>query len=398
CLVREQSDASHWFDYGGFHMMTDDLLKAEECFRQALSIQQTHTPSLLMSGVLSEMNGRYEDAETFFERATSLEPNNVVAWTLFGVFYQVQDKVIQAERAFREANKQLSSFLEKKLMPRAEHTSETQEEEQKPGADADKDAQFQDEDTPQKTEKKKRLKPHSSASEVRAQTTIYLETVQFLLQSHALQMAQRTLALELLSPDRGSLGSYHLALARLQMLRGDLESTEDSLNQALIYDFQNPDIWALWGHLHHTRGDFSQAQKCYERSLDSVLDASDLHHIYLRLGAIYLQGGEYQKARSVFLRACKRSPSCLAWLQLGISCYRLMELTEAEEALTEANALNNRNPEVWGYLSLICLRSGRKLEAEQSYKYAIKMKLQEESLLKEIHDLQSSVGFGNPSF
>lgn len=29
--------------------------------------------------------------------------------------------------------------------------------------------------------------------------------------------------------------------------------------------------------------------------------------------------------------------------------------TEAEDLLTEGNALNNRKPEVWGYLSLIYL-------------------------------------------
>lgn len=37
-----------------------------------------------MCGVLSEMSGRYEDAETFFESATCVEPDSVVAWTLFG--------------------------------------------------------------------------------------------------------------------------------------------------------------------------------------------------------------------------------------------------------------------------------------------------------------------------
>ncbi|XP_073721083.1 cilia- and flagella-associated protein 70-like isoform X2 [Misgurnus anguillicaudatus] len=360
CLVRDGSDPSHWFDYGAFHILTAEHIKAEECFQQALSIDQTHTSSLLMCGVLSEMNGRYEDAEIFFERATCVEPNSVVAWTVLGLFCQSQDKSIQAEMAFLEANKQLSSVLQNRPMCGTEITSH----------------------------------PHTESG---VKTTIYMETVRFLLQNYALQMAQRALAQELLSPDRG-LGSYHLALAQLQLLRGDHSSAEESLREALMDNYEDPDIWALWGHLHFMRRDFSQAQSCYERTLDSVLDASDKHSIYLRLGSIYLQDGEYKKAKSTFLQACRSSPSCLTWLGLGTACYRLDELTEAEDALTEANALNNRNAEVWGFLALVCLRAGKKLEAEQSYKYAIKMNLQKESLLQEIHDLQARVGFGNPSF
>ena len=53
--------------------------------------------------------------------------------------------------------------------------------------------------------------------------------------------------------------------------------------------------------------------------------------------------------------------------------FQLNELTEAEDALSEANILNNSDPEVWGYLSLVCLKTGRQLEAEQAYKYAIKV-------------------------
>lgn len=35
---------------------------------------------------------------------------------------------------------------------------------------------------------------------------------------------------------------------------------------------------------------------------------------------------------------------------------KLEEMLEAEDALSEANALNNTNAEVWGYLALICLQ------------------------------------------
>ena len=54
--------------------------------------------------------------------------------------------------------------------------------------------------------------------------------------------------------------------------------------------------------------------------------------------------------------------------------FQLGELTEAEDALAEANVLNNYDPEVWAYLSLVCLRTARQLEAEQAYKYAVKVR------------------------
>ena len=53
--------------------------------------------------------------------------------------------------------------------------------------------------------------------------------------------------------------------------------------------------------------------------------------------------------------------------------FQLGELSEAEDALSEANILNNTDSEVWAYLSLVCLKTGRQVEAEQAYKYAVKV-------------------------
>eukprot|EP00069_Balaena_mysticetus_P014361 bmy_08671T0 len=163
-------------------------------------------------------------------------------------------------------------------------------------------------------------------------------------------------------------------------------------------DYLNPNVWGVKGHLYFLSGNHAEAKACYERTISFVVDASEMHFIFLRLGQIYLEEKEYEKAKKTYLQVCKRSPSCLTWLGLGIACYQLDELTEAEDALSEANALNNYSAEVWAYLALVCLKAGRQLEAEQAYKYTMKLKLKDESLLAEIHMVQETVGFGNPSF
>ncbi|KAM6957236.1 cilia- and flagella-associated protein 70 [Aplochiton taeniatus] len=426
-LTRDHSDPCNWFDYGTFYMLTSDYVKADECFRHAISIQQAHQPSLLMCGILSEMGGRYTEAETFFEGATCLDPTSVVAWTLFGLYYQGQDNSIQAEMAFLEASKQLRANLTLASPPctpapqAAAHVDtavETLAKEEKEVAvcesaaktdGGEKEGDRMSVDSSQSSMgsrqgegSKAPADPESAAAHnappLRLTTTIYMVTVEFLLENNALQMAQRALAQELLCPEGGLSSSYHQALARLQLLRQDYSSAESSLQEALNDSFQNPNVWAFYGHLHYLTGNHNEAQKCYERTLDFVNDASDTHPLYLRLGSLYLRKGMFEKAKVTYLRACKGSPSCLTWLGLGIACFRLGELTEAEDALTEANTLNNGNPEVWAYLSLVSLQTGRRLEAEQSYKYVIKLNLQNESILKEIEELQKLVGFGNPCF
>ena len=49
------------------------------------------------------------------------------------------------------------------------------------------------------------------------------------------------------------------------------------------------------------------------------------------------------------------------------------EYHEAEDALNEANILNNLDPVVWAYLVLLCQCTHRPTEAEQALKYAIKV-------------------------
>ena len=55
------------------------------------------------------------------------------------------------------------------------------------------------------------------------------------------------------------------------------------------------------------------------------------------------------------------------------SLLQLSQIKEAEEALIEANFLNNEDPEVWAYLCMVSMQKCRHFEAKQAYKYALRV-------------------------
>ena len=67
--------------------------------------------------------------------------------------------------------------------------------------------------------------------------------------------------------------------------------TEHCMNRYQSY-LQNPDAWAIMGHVKYLMGDTENAKDCYERTLSFVAQASEMHSIFLRLASIYLQEGK----------------------------------------------------------------------------------------------------------
>jgi uncharacterized protein HemY len=65
-----------------------------------------------------------------------------------------------------------------------------------------------------------------------------------------------------------------------------------------------------------------------------------------RLGSLYLSKENYAAAKGMFLQACASRPTPGTWLGVGIACYRLGELAEAEQALAESNIYDSNEPDV----------------------------------------------------
>uniref|UniRef100_A0A670K2V6 Cilia and flagella associated protein 70 n=1 Tax=Podarcis muralis TaxID=64176 RepID=A0A670K2V6_PODMU len=356
-LSRDRQDIQSWLDYGTFCLLTENNLKAQECFREAVSLDPNHLPSILLCGIMAVMLENYEDAEVFFEDATCLEPSSILAWTILGLFYDIQENDIRVEMAFQKAFKLQKASLQKERPPPEVGDAAVRKVSMSPSA----------------------VEVLSvSAEEELRKLRLCLQGIckQWGLGKGAAcsqQFVHRALAHELLCPQGGPSCDYYLVLAQTYMLKKEYSKTEECLEMAVQIDYLNPEVWAQKGHLCYLTGDFGEAKACYERTISFVTDAKDMHFVYLRLGSIYLERKEYDKAKDIYLLASKKSPSCLTWLGVGIACYRLKEMVEAEDALSEANALNNNNAEVWAYLALVCMQGGRQLEAEQSYKYAVKV-------------------------
>ncbi|NWT07958.1 CFA70 protein, partial [Vireo altiloquus] len=419
-IVKDKHSIQAWLDYGAFCFLHKDTIKAQECFRQALSLNPQHVQSLLLCGIAAVSLQHYEEAEIFFEDACCVEPSSITAWTLSGLFYELQNNDIQAERNFREAKKLLRVQLEEERRKLEAAEAEGKKPSTDPGNRQTQEpplpppgfcSMLQEFSCPHwdvrfwfgsrnKNSTLGLTETHFLAAPgpQPPACTIFMKTVEFLMKVNAVRFVHKALAHELLSLQGGPTCAYYLALAWTYLLEEDLPRCDECLCEAIRIDPLNPNVWAQKGHLYYLKKDFDKAKDCYERVISFVEDAVDMHFVYLRLGSIYLEEKEYGRAKHIYLLACDNSASCLTWLGVGIACYRMEELEAAEDALSEANAQDNTNSEVWGYLALICLQGGRQLEAEQCYKYTVKLGLRNDALMREIRAAQRHFGFGDPSF
>lgn len=315
----EEETKNFWFDYGVFSMRVNDLAKAEQSFRETLSIDMSHLPCLQLYGVLLCMRNQYKEAEVFLQSAVDLDNNNFMSWGLLALLFSLIENEKQAHQAFLYGTLALEKLLG-----------------QSP---------------------KQPLK---------------LAVASFLLDVNADKLAEKLLIEEMQNGEANA--DIYFELARVYHIREDYERAEDNLKSSLKLHYKSEKSWEMMGLIHIKLGRISDAEQELETALSVSSNPNAL--LLLRLAHIYLELQKYERARDTFLNAAKIVSSCSAWLGAGIAYFRLAEYDLSEQALNEANIQNNRNATVWGYLTLLALINKKEKEAEkclrESLKHALK--------------------------
>jgi tetratricopeptide (TPR) repeat protein len=121
-------------------------------------------------------------------------------------------------------------------------------------------------------------------------------------------------------------------------------------------------------------------------STDNDLTSAIPLECFIHAGKLFVNSVRFKEGYSTIINACRTYVSSALLLLLGICSIRLGRFVDAEDALKEANLLDNRNPDVWAYLSLLCLTNGsnRYDEAERCLRQGLRLGLNNSVLLREL--------------
>jgi len=94
------------------------------------------------------------------------------------------------------------------------------------------------------------------------------------------------------------------------------------------------------------------------------------------------------------MKVCKERKSTNSWFFLGLSLLRLGELPAAEDAIAQANILDNLNPLIWALNAILCLKYGKQRlnQACFALEQALNLGLKDSLLLEELGDMLEAQG------
>ena len=220
---------------------------------------------------------------------------------------------------------------------------------------------------------------------------LFFEVVDFTLQHNLTKIASSLLKyIQNQDSER-----FKIEFARVKHQEHSYMEAIESLDKILSKNGDHPEALILRGDSYFDEGNIFESEESYIKFIQThtakeAESTQKYYNILERLGIVYIERRAWEDAKTVFLRCTAENNTTNAWLSLGISCLRLHSYEEAEDALTQANYLDSHNPEVWGYLTLLCLKypnDTRADQAEYCILRALKLGNENWAVLEEIADI-----------
>ncbi len=141
-----------------------------------------------------------------------------------------------------------------------------------------------------------------------------------------------------LEPDRPESPVF---LARLRIAQEDLAGSLKLLDPLRKRFPNEPQVLLYYGYTLEKLGEMEAAENAYR---DSLRNSPDNSRALLRLGTVLIKRGRLEEARSFLESLTRKYPTyTVAWWNLGITYHQLNELRLAEEAWSQALALEPNN-------------------------------------------------------
>ena len=181
---------------------------------------------------------------------------------------------------------------------------------------------------------------------------------------------------------------YLMTKAQIRVLQTEYKEATEALDRLLEQNPNDQKAWILRGHAFFLLDNLFDSEESYINAIRIKPPPKD-PVLQERLGIVYAKRQSWTDAKIVFLKVCKEKISTNAWYYLGLSLLRLNELEPAEDAISQANILDNQAPDVWGLNAILCLKYGKQRLTQARYcmNEALRLGLKDIAIIEEIGDL-----------
>ena len=186
-----------------------------------------------------------------------------------------------------------------------------------------------------------------------------------------------------------------MSKAKIAVFQQKYEKATEALDKLLEQNPNDREAWILRGHAFYLLDNLFDSEESYISAIRIKTQPAVTDRLLSeRLGIVFARRKSWKDSKTVFLKVCKERMSTVAWFYLGLSLIRLGEFAAAEDAIAQANILNNLDPRVWALNAILCLKYGqdRIPQAKFALGEAFKLNLIDEELLEELGDMLEEQG------